>query len=346
MSAAPARTATSPTDCPSTWSTRPSTTRARPWSSPPSTSSPSMPWRPATAALFNRRPDGDTPPPELIVQDELHLISGPLGTLAGLYETAVDALAGPAQGHRLHRHHPPRRRAGPRPVRPRRPASSRPPDWTPATPGSPWRPHASEKASRLYVGLLAPGTSQATLLIRTYAALLHQAHARGRRRRGPRRVLDARRLLQQPATARRRPNSRSTTTSMAIWSSSPSATGCTDAHDRRTTHRADQPRRLQRDPRAASSSIEQRLPDEDAVDVLLATNMISVGVDVDRLGLMAVMGQPQTTAEYIQATSRVGRAHPGLVASCSTRPGPGTVRTTRASSTSTPPSTARSSRPA
>lgn len=269
-----------------------------------------MPWREQTASLFNRDREDGTPPPELIVQDELHLISGPLGTLTGLYETAVDLLANEPkiiastatirraseQGNKLFARHvaqfPP---AG---------IDARDSWFAVETP-------KERKASRQYVGLLTPSTSQSTLLIRTYANLLHRA-AQGEEADGVRDAywtlvgyFNSLRLL---AAAE-----------LQVHDDVDAQLGFLadrDGGERRKileqtelTSRANSsevPKRLKQ--------VERRLPDPEVVDVLLATNMISVGVDVDRLGLMTVMGQPQTTAEYIQATSRVGRRHPGLVA--------------------------------
>lgn len=266
----------------------------------------SIPWKPEVAQLFNRGTNES--PPELIIQDELHLISGPLGTLAGLYETVVDLAAdrpkivastatirrairqGGALFDRSVQQFPP---PG---------LDARDSYFSVETP-------PSRMATRRYVGLLAPATSQTTLLVRTYAALLHHAKA-----------IDASEEVRDPYW-----------TLLGYFNSLRLLAGAKlqlhDDVDKRLGLLAkslQQPEReiirpIELTSREPSSDIPLRLKEMtvslpgDAIDIILATNMISVGMDVDRLGLMVVMGQPQSTSEYIQATSRVGRRHPGLV---------------------------------
>jgi hypothetical protein len=270
----------------------------------------SMPWRPETGALFNRDLQGAVKPPALIVQDELHLISGPLGTLTGLYETAIDVLAdGPkvvASTATIRRASDQVRALFDREVAQFPPAGldSRDSWFAVEAP-------RTDKASRRYLGLLTPSTSQATLLIRTYAALLYAAAA-GEEIDEIRDAywtlvgyFNSLRLL-SAAELQVRDDVQDRLEMLATQSQGTPRKATTIIELSSRASSSDIPRYL--------GELDRSKPDKEVVDVLLATNMISVGVDIDRLGLMAVMGQPQTTAEYIQATSRVGRRHPGLIA--------------------------------
>ena len=271
-----------------------------------------MPWKHETARLFNI--GESSPPPELIIQDELHLISGPLGTMTGLYETAVEALCRDGSvGPKIIASTATIRRAGEQTkgLFATSRVSQFPPLGLDARDSyfAVERP-AEERGTRLYVGLSAQGTSQTTLMVRTYAALLQTAKELQAtdHDRDPYwtlvgyfnslRVLGGARIQVQDDVVDR----------IGVVASRTGAKPRTIDRTIELTSREpskDIPGHLQ--------SMAIASPDNEALDLILATNMISVGVDVDRLGLMVVMGQPQSTSEYIQASSRVGRRHPGLV---------------------------------
>ncbi|MEU4540961.1 DISARM system helicase DrmA [Streptosporangium sp. NPDC023825] len=270
-------------------------------------------------------------PPDLIIQDELHLISGPLGSLAGLYETAVDRLA----TWEL---------PGGRRVRPKVIASTatvrraqqqigalfdRHTEIFPP-PGldigdnffsrqRPVDPAASgHRPGRRYVGICAHGVRNKSVLIRVYVAVLGAAQTL-HDRYGRNRVTDPYMTLVGYF------NSLRDLGAMRRMVEDDVSTRLSRAEDRGFSRRWD-PVVKELTSRLSSSDIpivldhlEQAFTDDREargrrpIDILLATNMIAVGVDVSRLGVMVVSNQPKSAAEYIQATSRVGRAAPGLV---------------------------------
>jgi len=281
--------------------------------------------------------DEPLPPPDLVIQDELHLISGPLGTMAGLYETAIDALMtrNPEDGVRIRS----KIVASTATVR-RAEAQIRalfgrqngaeifPP------PGSNRRDsffaetvEVGRAVGRRYVGVAAPGRSLKVILLRSYLALLSAAQktyddAGGQRnKQNPadpymtlvgyfnalRELGGSRRIVEDEVRSR-----------LSAYGDR-KRIGQTSTNLANRQIDTDVLELTSREPTNKVSETKRRLglsfDDEDHVDVALATNMISVGLDITRLGLMVVLGQPKTAAEYIQASSRVGRekSRPGLV---------------------------------
>jgi hypothetical protein len=280
-------------------------------------------------------------PPDLIIQDELHLIAGPLGSLMGLYETAVDELATwSLDGQRIR----PKIVASTATVRRadeqahqvfwRRLEVFPPPGLDASNSFFAVQRSRADAPGRRYLGVCAPGRRIKAVEIRVYTTLMGAAQrlfdkygetvdpwmtlvgyfSALRELAGMSRLVDddvSTRLAQSSIAERglgRRFLRETRELTSRIDSSeipeildhlgipftvTPAVAGA-DTETKRSSKRGTERRPL---------------------DVLLATNMISVGVDVPRLGLMVVGGQPKATAEYIQATSRVGRSTdgPGLV---------------------------------
>lgn len=277
-----------------------------------------MAWDGRVATIFGRVEPKDIGP-DLIVQDELHLISGPLGSTVGLFESAVDLAAGRMHGEKFSR---PKLVASTATIRradgqiqsvfDRTSRLFPPPGLNPdesffASPAS-----RSELGTREYVGLMAPGTSHATLMVRVYASLLHGVAADTET---PDDIRDAYWTLVGYFNSLRVLGS----AYLQVNDDVAARLNLLAKREGRESGRDVEVHELTS--RRSSSEIPETLKrlevgingTDRPLDVVLATNMISVGLDVDRLGLMTVMGQPPSSAEYIQATSRVGRKFPGLV---------------------------------
>ena len=254
-------------------------------------------------------------PPDLVIQDELHLISGPLGSLAGLYETAIDEMCRARSGYRakvIGSTATIRRAESQINALFDRSSFQFPPPGLDHT-NSGFAVEDRTVPGRRYVGITTVGRSAKFTQQAVAASLLQAAtdatlsvdtrdgywtlvnYFNSLRELGGALVLmrdDVVRSIQDYASRRAGEVERDAGTQRELTSRVPSS---------------EIPRSLK--------DLERPWTDPDHIDVVLASNMISVGMDVPRLGLMVVNGQPKTIAEYIQATSRVGRSRkaPGLI---------------------------------
>ena len=258
-------------------------------------------------------------PPELILQDELHLIDGPLGSMVGLYETVVEQLCAQQVAPKYIASTATVREAADQ-VRSlfRRDLRQFPAAGLSASDNFFARlpagdPYQESGSGRLYLGLCAPGRGPITPLVRCWATLLQA-------------------VVDMPVDDGTKD---AYFTPVGYFNSIHQLALVGGLWRQSILQRlqllGDPPRELA-DPVELSSRIEsERLPLllkalesplPSAAHGVLATSMFGTGVDVSRLSLMVVHGQPKTTSSYIQATGRVGRQQPGLVVTAfgSTRP--------------------------
>ena len=267
-------------------------------------------------------------PPELIIQDEFHLIASALGSVAGLYEAAIDTvfqlrgvypkyIASTAtirmadqQVKRLYG----------------RKVAVFPP------PGLSWDDAyfartvpLEQRPGRIYAGYLAPLLNRQQCLAPLAAALLLAPHMLFKSDQHKRELLDAWWTQVVYHGSLKGVGNSHTAFASDVRDFMRLLSGTTDAQAQENEEAKKQERSTpgiaqltSKQTPGQNAEIFARLSktreEDGCLDAVLATNMISVGLDVARLALMIINGQPLTTAEYIQAGSRVGRSEvPGLV---------------------------------
>lgn len=276
-----------------------------------------LPWYKETGAFF--AVDSENRAPELIIQDELHLISGPLGSMVGIYETAIDYLCS-QKGIK------PKIIASTATISRAKEQCSElynrevfqfPPQGLDQE-DSFFAKEAVDKFGRMYIGVMPSGKTKAMTESMMLATLLQKeqeyeadddvkdsywtvtGYFNSLRELGKCSSIvqsdvrdNIRRLAARNMFRYGRRN---------ILKADELTSHVTTTELNRTLDKLEKVR--------YSSDTDNRTYPS---NILLATNMISVGIDIDRLNVMLIMGQPKLTSEYIQASSRVGRKYPGVV---------------------------------
>ena len=293
-----------------------------------------LPWTDRAGAFFG---DGARRPPELVIQDELHLVTGPLGSVAGLYEAGLETLLR-LRGVR------PKYVASTATIRMARDQVRRlygrdlavfPPAGV-SCDDCYFARTQRDRPGRLYVGYLARMLDQRHCLAPLAAALLAAPLELFRDQAEKDALLEAwwTQVVYHSSLRAVTDSSNAYAVGVREWirrlagesgaKQAPGESGSSAKSDspadaaRERVDKVD-PAQLTslvtaKEIARTFSRLERSREAPDHLDVVLSTNMVSVGLDVSRLALMVVCGQPLTTAEYIQASSRVGRAEvPGLV---------------------------------
>ncbi|WP_157074130.1 hypothetical protein [Pseudoxanthomonas mexicana] len=272
-------------------------------------------WDERPSAFFGG-PSDDAPPPSLVIQDELHLISGPLGSICAPYEVAIDSIIRARSGgkgakviastatirnsrEQVKGIYGRESTVFPSPVR----------TWEDAYFFR--LEDLASKPGRMYLGAMGQGTTTPVVSMVWVAAALLQA---SKEVELPEEMQDAYWSVLAYLNSRRELGRTITAASQEIPDRIKAIATVQD--DARIVDQImELSSQMANDMGEAIRTLQRRGTNTSpAVDFVPCTSIISVGVDVDRLGLMMVNGQPKLTSEYIQASSRVGRGEaPGLV---------------------------------